>query len=167
MAENARRTTSEMIRETRRSLVVQLRQRQIECDHKNNHGPIIYEPSNPKVKDLVPGNRKFNEMDMICEECGEIINMESVTKEDADAAFQTLYDVCNQTKLLCSLNDKEAESIAEIMENLDIIKKSLMSFYENNVIKPLVNGGKGKKNNNNNTRQKGKMGINSTSYNRK
>ena len=165
MAENARRTTSERIREKNREIRMLFRERQIRCDHKDKHGPILYEPTNPKVKNLIAGNRNFGEMDMICEECGEVINMESVTREDADAAFQTLYDVCNQTKLLCELNDNEAESIAEIMENLDIIKNSLMSFYENNVIKPLVNGGKGKKNNN--TRQKGKMGISSNSYNRK
>ena len=165
MADNARRTTSERIREKNREIRVLYRERQIRCDHKDNHHPLLYDPTDAKVKDLISGNRKFGEMDMVCSECLDVINMESVTREDADAAFQTLYDVCNQTKLLCELNDSEAESIYEIMENLDIIKNALMSFYENNVIKPLVNGGKGKKNNN--TRQKGKMGISSSSYNRK
>lgn len=166
MAENAKRTTADSINQARRQLSSLYRQHQIECKHKTDHGPLLYDPDRPEVKHLINGiNRKFNEMDMVCKECGEIVNMESVSREDADCAFQTLYDVCNQIKVLCKLNDNESASIEEIIENLDVIKNSLMPFYDNNVIKPLTGQGKGKKNNTG--RSKGKMGINGNSFSRK
>ena len=168
MAENAKstRVTTDNIDQTRKQLSNLYRQRQIECDHKTNNGPTLYDPSAPEVKHLINGfTRQFNDTDMVCSICGEVINMESVSRDEADGAFQTLYDVCNQTKVLCGLNEREKESIEEIIQNLDAIKNSLMPFYNENLIKPLTGQGKGKKNNN--TRTKGKMGINSSSYSRR
>ena len=169
MAENAKttRVTTDNIDQTRRQLSSLYRQRQIECNHKNNNGPTLYEPGQPEVKNFTEGaNRAFNDTDMICSQCGEIINMESVLKDDGDAAFQTLYDICNQIKVLSGLNDKESDAIEEIIQNLDVVKRSLMPFYMEHVIKPLTGQGKGK-GKNNNQRTKGKMGISSGSYNRR
>ena len=166
MATNNRTNdTTEEINQVRRQLSGLYKERKFKCDHKNGHGPTLYDPSAPEVQQFVDSKMKFNEMDMICSQCGEIINMESLTTDVIEGAFQAITDMCNQTMLLCSLNTKEFDAIVEVKRNLDITKSIVVPFYTNNVIKPLM-GGKGK-NKNNEKRTKGKMGIISGSFSRR
>lgn len=132
-----------------------VREAQIDCDHKDAHGPNFTNVHDNKV--MVKGKDSMGPNTFQCDECGDIVNFDAYTSKEANSALGVLYDICNQTKVLADLTDREFDNITTIMRTLDNISSSLIPFYLNKVINPLSNN-KGRKNNNNG-RSKGKISV--------
>lgn len=162
MAQN-RRFNNNTIQEQRRALNNSIREAQIKCEHKNNHGPSLTSVHDPSV--MVKGKEHMSEDMYQCDDCGDIMEFRAYSATEIDNAMYVLYGMCNQAKVLGDLSDTEYENICNIISVLDDINATLKPFYLKKLIKELSNQNKGKGNNNNN-RTKGRVAISSNSFNR-
>lgn len=160
MAENNSRNFNQAeLKNARRSLQVQMRSAQIECDHRDSKGPTI--ESLRDTKEFVKDRDQHGELGVLCKQCKDTFSMESVTNEDIRKAVNTIYAMCNQAKLLFGASDADYEKIKLIMNFMDEFQATFVPYY-NASIKALTNGQK--KNKQNAPRQKGRLGLNSSQF---
>ena len=162
MAQN-RRFNGNAIQEQRRALNNSIREAQIKCEHKSNHGPTLKSVHDADV--MIKGKNNMSDDMYICDECGDVIEIRAYDGQEIDNAMYVLYGMCSQAKVLGDLSDTEYENICNIISVLDDINATLKPFYLKKLIKQLSSNNKGKGNNNNN-RTKGRVAISSNSFNR-
>ena len=155
----------EEINKRRRELGEYERQARNGCDHKDNRESWL-EPVS-EYDGFIKDRNQYDEFDMICTECGEIVNMKAMTDAEVDFTIDGIRNMCNQLKILGNLNESEREQIVEILSLTDALRVSLVPFYKKNM-KKLIDGNN-KKNRGNNAPRKGRMSkaVTSTSFNRR
>lgn len=155
MAQNRRSFNHKAISQQKRELKNALRDEQVHCEHKNPNGPTLTSVHDDSI--TLKNKSKYSDKMFVCDQCNDLVPLDAYKTEDADKAFEVLYGMCNQAKLLANLTDTEYETIVSIIETLDSLNASLTPFYLNKIIKPLRNNNKGK--NNGGGRAKGKISI--------
>ena len=153
------------INKRRRELGEYERQAKNECNHKDSRGSFLIPLS--EFDGFIKDRNKYDDYDMICTDCGEIVSFRTFTPSEISFAVGTIRSMANQLKVLGNLTETEYEQIVDIMNITDGFNSAFVPFY-NHSMKKLI-GGKGKNNSNNNGPRKGKMGkaVTSQSFNRK
>lgn len=158
----ARTYNEKAIKEQRRQFQSIVRQGQIECDHKDAKGPTLENLSD--TKEFVRQRRLYGDCAVICKQCKDIFDFRSYSMDDLLKVTTIIRSAANQIKVLDNMSDQDYEKIKSIMEIADELETSFFPYYLN-VIKQLTNGkGNGKKDHG---RQKGRLGISSSSFSSK
>ena len=163
---DVKQNTKKNISELERKLRVQKHEYRYQHDHKDPKGPTI-----TPVKDAsgyIANRHLYSDTTVICEECGEIFDMQSKSEDDFAEAVFTIKSMVNQMKILTNFNsdngDAVRESLAVILKFIDNIEMNFGPSYFK-MIKQFSGGNKNK-NKNGNQRQKGHMGVSSSSFGR-
>lgn len=158
------KTIREEIMKRRRELGEFERQAKNECNHKDNHGSSLVPVS--EYDGFIKDRNKYDDYDMICTDCGEIVSFRTYTDSEVDFAVSTIRSMANQLKVLANLSDTEYEQIVDIMNITDGFNSAFVPFYKHSMKKLL--GNNNQKKNNNNGPRKGRMGkaVTSSSFNR-
>lgn len=158
------KSVREEIIKRRRELGEFERQAKNECNHKDNHGSTLVPVS--EYDGFIKDRNKYDEFDMICTDCGEIVSFRTFTPSEIEFSISTIRSMGNQLKVLGNLSDTEYEQIVDIMNITDGFNAAFVPFYNHSMKKLLGNNQKNK--NNNNGSRKGRMGkaVTSQSFNR-
>lgn len=149
------------VESARRGFQRQMREAQLQCDHKNNNGACL---ENVRTTNRYVQNRnKYSEATVICKECGEIFEMEPYTTEQLEDAFFIISSAVNQVKVFDDSNDDDYQKLVEMLAVIDDFRTGFMP-YHNNMMKRLANKGGNRKGSS--QRQKGKLGagVNSSQF---
>lgn len=166
------------MRQKRRQAQAQLNKEQTdyrdEHFHKDSKGPTVVDPSRLSAYDKkelgIAPDYKFKDKQFVCEECGEIIDTNSVTIDDKEEVMDILFRMINQIKLFAPVeSEEEAEEIVDLVKTLRMATNILWSFYKENILDAVGNDKKKNKGNNNNGQRRGNGGINipASNFNRK
>lgn len=146
----------------RREYNLRLREGQIRCNHCDSRGPLV--ESLKDTKENVKNKDNYSDTSCICVECKDIFDMSSFTLAEITDAFYVLSSMANQIKIFDKMNDEDYEKIVTVLETLDELSGSFVTYYLN-MIKKLSKGGNNKNQNKHNN-SKGRIGITAKQYSR-
>ena len=160
-----RNSVKEEILKRRRELGEFERQAKNECNHKDNHGSTLVPVS--EYEGFIKDRNKYDDYDMICTDCGEIVNFRKFTPAEVEFSISTIRSMANQLKVLANLTDTEYEQIVDIMNITDGFNAAFVPFYNHSMKKLLGNNNRNR--NNNNGPKKGRMSkaLTSQSFNKR
>ena len=154
-----------LIRDIKNQLTSQVNEYRFYHDHKDAKGPLIT-PLKDVNNRYIPNRHMYPDSAVMCEDCEEIFDMESISEEDFDYCMFKLTSAVNQMKVLTNFNSDDG---GELQDSLANILKFFYKFEHNfkpgyfKMVKQYMGGNKNR-NKNNNQRQKGHMGVSSSSF---
>ena len=101
----------EEINKRRRELGEYERQAKNECNHKDSRGSFLIPLS--EFDGFIKDRNKYDDYDMICTDCGEIVSFRTFTPSEISFAVGTIRSMANQLKVLGNLTETEYEQIVD------------------------------------------------------
>lgn len=156
---NERKEVNQQLSHLKKQYASILTEKKNRCDHKDAKGAII----DPLSKCTHIKNRDgWSQNAVVCQECGEIMELESVTPDEQRAIIRAIRNMVNLYKIMGDTTEEDFEKLVSILQFTDEMEAAFFPSY-NEMVKRKSKGGK--KPNSGNHRQ-ARFGVASTQFNK-